>query len=53
MEICIAVGKTIQVADREGRTPLWETDLTEFGLTKEQLNSHMIEGDQNAIRQQT
>jgi hypothetical protein len=53
MEICIAVGRTIQVADKEGRAPLWETDPTEFGLTKEQLNSHMIEGSQNAIRQQT
>ena len=53
MEICIAVGRTIQVADKEARAPLWETDPTEFGLTKEQLNSHMIEGSQNAIRQQT
>ena len=52
MEICIAVGRTIQVADKEGRAPLWETDLTEFGLTKEQLNSHML-GDKDAIREQT
>jgi hypothetical protein len=53
MEICLAVGRTIQVADKQGRAPLWETDPTEFGLDKAELNSHMIEGNQNAIRQQT
>jgi len=53
MEICIAVGRTIQVADKQGRAPLWETDPTEFGLGEADLNSHMIEGSQNAIRKQT
>ena len=53
MEICIAVGRTIQVADKQGRAPLWETDPAEFGLGEAELNSHMIEGSQNAIRKQT
>jgi len=53
MEICIAVGKTMQVIDKEGRKPLWETDPKDFGLGHEELNSHMIEGNQNAIRKQT
>jgi len=53
MEICLAVGKTMQVADKQGRTPLWETDPAEFGLGEADLNSHMIEGSQNAIRKQT
>ena len=53
MEICVAVGRTIQVADKQGRAPLWETDPSEFRLSEAELNSHMIEGNQNAIRQQT
>ena len=53
MEICLAVGKTMQVADKQGRTPLWETDPAEFGLGEADLNSQMIEGSQNAIRKQT
>ena len=53
MEICLAVGKTMQVADKQGRKPLWETDPAEFGLGEADLNSHMIEGSQNAIRKQT
>jgi hypothetical protein len=52
-EITITIGKSLQLIEKEGRKPLWETDLTEFGLTKEQLNSHMIEGSLNAIREQT
>lgn len=43
-EIMLAVGKALQVIEKEGRTPLWEgpppTDM--FGLTKEDLNTHMI-----------
>ena len=53
MEICLAVGKTMQVADKQGRTPLWETDPAEFGLGEADLNSHMIEGNINAIRKQS
>ena len=50
MEICIAVGKTMQVIDKEGRKPLWESTPEELGLTEESLNTHMIEGNPNAIR---
>jgi len=43
-EIMLAVGKALQVIEKEGRTPLWEgpppTEM--FGLTKEDLNTHMI-----------
>jgi len=53
MEICLAVGKTMQVADKQGRKPLWETDPAEFGLGEADLNSHMIEGNINAIRKQS
>lgn len=43
MEISISVGKMLRVVEEEGRNPLWEATPEEFGLTKEQLNSHMIE----------
>jgi hypothetical protein len=52
-EITLAIGKSLQSVEKDGRKPLWETDLTEFGLTKEELNSHMIEGNNYAIRKQT
>lgn len=52
MEVCIAVGKTMRVAENEGRKPLWEATPEEFGLTREELNTHMI-GNPNAIREQT
>jgi len=52
MEVSINVGKMLKMIENESRKPLWETDLTEFGLTKEQLNSHML-GDKDALRQQT
>ena len=38
MEVCIAVGKTMQVIENEGRAPLWESTPEEFGLTHEELN---------------
>jgi hypothetical protein len=38
MEICIAVGKTMQVIENEGRKPLWEAKPEDFGLTHEELN---------------
>jgi hypothetical protein len=49
MEITIAVGKSLQVIEREGRKPLWEATPEEFGLTAEQLNTHMI-GSGHALR---
>jgi len=38
MEVCMAVGKTLQVIENEGRKPLWEATPEEFGLTREELN---------------
>ena len=52
MEICVSVGKTMRVAENEGRKPLWESTPEEFGLTHEQLNTHNI-GNPNALREQT
>ena len=42
MEISIAVGKMLRVVEEEGRNPLWTATPEEFGLKKEDLNSHMI-----------
>ena len=51
MEVCIAVGKTMQVIENEGRKPLWEARPEEFGLTHEELNrSHMEKDTDYAIR---
>ena len=46
MEVCVAVGKTMRVAENEGRKPLWETDFPvdiKHALTK----------DNHAVRKQT
>lgn len=53
MEISIAVGKTLQVIENEGRKPLWDSTPEEFGLTRENLNTHSIEKVTDAIREQT
>ena len=50
MEITLAVGKSLRVIENEGRKPLWEATPEEFGLTKEDLNTHNI-GNPNAIRE--
>jgi hypothetical protein len=51
MEVCLAVGKTMQVIENEGRKPLWEAKPEDFGLTHEELNrSHMQEDTDYAIR---
>jgi hypothetical protein len=42
MEISIAVGKILRVVEEEERNPLWTATPEEFGLKKEDLNSHMI-----------
>jgi hypothetical protein len=52
MEISIAVGKMMRVMEEEGRNPLWEANPAEFGLTREDFNTHSI-GNPNAIREQT
>ena len=52
LEISIAVGKMMRVMEEEGRNPLWKATPAEFGLTREDLNTHSI-GNPNAIREQT
>jgi hypothetical protein len=42
LEISIAIGKSLKVVENEGRKPLWEATPEEFGLTKEDLNSHAL-----------
>jgi hypothetical protein len=49
MEVALAVGKSMQVIEREGRKPLWESTPEEFGLTREDLNTHNI-GNPHALR---
>jgi len=48
LEISIAVGKMLQTIENEGRKPLWEATPEEFGLTREDLNTHNI-GNPHAI----
>ena len=42
----------LRVMEEEGRNPLWEATPAEFGLTRDDLNTHSI-GNPNAIREQT
>jgi len=49
LEVSLAVGKMLRVIEEEGRRPLWEATPEEFGLTKEQLNSHMLENTRTAV----
>lgn len=51
MEIALSVGKMFKVIEQEGRKPLWEASPEEFGLTKEDIDSHNI-GIHHAIRKQ-
>lgn len=51
MEVSLSIGKMFKVIEQEGRKPLWEATPEEFGLTKEDLNTHNI-GNPNAIRKQ-
>jgi len=52
LEISIAIGKMMRVMEEEERNPLWEANPAEFGLTREDFNTHSI-GNPNAIREQT
>lgn len=42
MEISVAIGKMLRVVEEEGRNPLWTATPEEFGLKKEDLNTHML-----------
>ena len=42
MEVSLSIGKMLRVIEQEGRKPLWEATPEEFGLTKEDLNSHAL-----------
>ena len=53
MEVSIAVGKSLQVIENEGRKPLWEATPEEFGLTRESLNTQHIQKVTDALREQT
>ena len=53
MEVSITVGKHLRFIENEGRKPLWEATPEEFGLTIENLNSHMIGKPDDALREQT
>ena len=60
MEVAMGVGKIIRLAEEEGRRPLWQSTPEEFGMTKGELNKHMLGKDieinketDNAIRKQT
>lgn len=64
MEIAIMVGKTIKLAEDENRKPLWETDLSNFGLERKTLETHhlnvdrkthteRVEGELNDLQEQS
>jgi len=64
MEIAIMVGKTIKLAEDENRKPLWETDLSNFGIERKTLETHhlnvdrkthveRIEGELNDLQEQS
>lgn len=42
MEVSITVGKHLRFIENEGRKPLWEATPEEFGLTQQDLNTHML-----------
>ena len=42
MEISISVGRMLNLIEKEGRKPLWESTPEEFGLTSADLNAHSI-----------
>ena len=42
-EIMLSIGKALRQIEKEERKPLWETTPEEFGLTHEDLNTHMID----------
>ena len=54
MEVSINVGKMLQMVENEKRKPLWEATPEEFGLTRYELNTQMIEKrTKDALREQT
>lgn len=64
MEIAIMVGKTIKLAEDENRKPLWETDLSNFGIERKTLETHhlnvdrkthteRVEGELNDLQEQS
>ena len=42
-EIMLSIGKALRQIEKEERKPLWESKPEEFGLTHENLNTHMID----------
>lgn len=53
MEVSITVGKHLRLIENEGRKPLWEATPEEFGLTQQDLNTHMLGKEINdAVREQ-
>lgn len=53
MEVSLTVGKHLLLIENEGRKPLWEATPEEFGLAREDLETHNIQKVTDAIREQT
>ena len=49
MEVSLTVGKHLLLIENEGRKPLWEATPEEFGLTRENLNTHMLDNMRTAV----
>ena len=47
-EIMLSIGKALRQIEKEERKPLWESKPEEFGLTHENLNTHMIDNTRRA-----
>jgi len=43
MEISINVGQMLNLIEKEGRKPLWESKPEDFGFDHKELSTHMIE----------
>jgi len=42
LEVAVSVGKMLRGIEEEGRKPLWEATPEEFGLTRQDMNTHAL-----------
>lgn len=43
LEISLNVGQMLNLIEKEGRKPLWESKPEDFGFDHKELNTHMVE----------
>ena len=47
MEIAIKLGQIMRTTDKEHRKPLWDSKPEDFGLSEQELNTHMMGTKEN------